>query len=52
MSDSVDELIRAAAGLRDDVEEFARRLEAEGVADCVYNPLMYAWDIHAEFITA
>ena len=50
MPDSVDELIRAAAGLRDDVEEFARRLEAEGVADCVYNPLMYAWDIHAEFI--
>ena len=25
-------------------------MESEGVADCVYNPLMYAWDIHEEFI--
>lgn len=50
MSDSIAELSRAAARLRDDAEELARRMESEGVADCVYNPLMYAWDIHEEFI--
>jgi len=50
MSDAISELIFAAAGLRDDAEYLARRMEAEGVADCVYNPLMYAWDIHEEFI--
>ena len=50
MSDSIAELSRAAARLRDDAEELARRTESEGVADCVYNPLMYAWDIHEEFI--
>ncbi|MBU38416.1 MAG: single-stranded DNA-binding protein [Euryarchaeota archaeon] len=50
MSDAISELIVAAAGLRDDAEEFARRMEAQGVADCVYNPLMYAWEIHEEFI--
>ena len=50
MSDAISELIVAAAGLRDDAEELARRMESEGVADCVYNPLMYAWDIHEEFI--
>ena len=50
MADAIAELTRAAAGLRDDAEELARRMEAEGVADCVYNPLMYAWEIHEEFI--
>ncbi|MBN28769.1 MAG: single-stranded DNA-binding protein [Euryarchaeota archaeon] len=50
MSDAIAALSRAAAGLRDDAEELARRMESEGVADCVYNPLMYAWDIHEEFI--
>lgn len=50
MSDPIAELSRAAAGLRDDAEDLARRMESEGVADCVYNPLMYAWDIHEEFI--
>ena len=50
MSDSIAELSHAAARLRDDAEELARRMESEGVADCVYNPLMYAWDIHEEFI--
>ena len=50
MSGAIAELSRAAAGLRDDAEELARRMESEGVADCVYNPLMYAWDIHEEFI--
>ena len=50
MAEPIAELTRAAAGLRDDAEELARRMEAEGVADCVYNPLMYAWEIHEEFI--
>ena len=50
MTDAISELTRAAAGLRDDAEELARRMEAAGVADCVYNPLMYAWEIHEEFI--
>ena len=50
MAEPIAELTRAAAGLRDDAEELARRMEAEGVADCVYNPLMYAWGIHEEFI--
>jgi single-strand selective monofunctional uracil DNA glycosylase len=50
MADAIVELTRAAAGLRDDAEELARRMEAEGVADCVYNPLMYAWEIHEEYI--
>lgn len=50
MSTAVEELIRAAAGLRDDAEKFARRMEEEGIADCVYNPLNYAWEIHEEFI--
>ena len=50
MPEPIAELTRAAAGLRDDSEDLARRLEVEGVADCVYNPLMYAWEIHEEFI--
>jgi single-strand selective monofunctional uracil DNA glycosylase len=50
MNDTISELTHAAAGLRDDAEDLARRMESDGVADCVYNPLMYAWDIHEEFI--
>ena len=50
MSDTIAELILAASRLRDDTEDLARRMESEGVADCVYNPLMYAWGIHEEFI--
>jgi len=50
MAEAVSKLIRAAAGLRDDAEELARRMEVERVADCVYNPLMYAWEIHEQFI--
>jgi len=50
MPDPIAGLIRAASGLRDDAEVIARRLESEGVADCVYNPLMYAWEVHEEFI--
>jgi single-strand selective monofunctional uracil DNA glycosylase len=50
MTEAIEGLIRAASGLRDDAQAFARRLESEGVADYVYNPLMYAWDVHEEFI--
>ena len=41
MSDAISELIVAAAGLRDDAEYLARRMEAEGVADCVYLSLIH-----------
>lgn len=50
MTQVIEGLIRAASGLRDDAQAIARRLESEGVADCVYNPLMYAWEVHEEFI--
>lgn len=50
MSNAVEKLILAAAKLRDDSEVFARRLESDGIADCVYNPLMYAWQIHEAYI--
>lgn len=47
---AIDDLIRLASSLRDDVEDLAKRMEYEGTADCVYNPLMYAWEIHAEYL--
>ncbi|MAH98923.1 MAG: single-stranded DNA-binding protein [Euryarchaeota archaeon] len=50
MSNAVEKLILAASKLRDDSEVFARRLESDGIADCVYNPLMYAWQIHETYI--
>jgi single-strand selective monofunctional uracil DNA glycosylase len=50
MTEVIESLIRAASGLRDDAQAIARRLESDGVADCVYNPLMYAWEVHEEFI--
>ncbi|HIG34150.1 MAG TPA: single-stranded DNA-binding protein [Candidatus Poseidoniales archaeon] len=50
MTEVIEGLIRAASGLRDDAQAIARRLESDGVADCVYNPLMYAWEVHEEFI--
>jgi len=36
--------------LRDDAESIAKQMESEGSADCVYNPLMYAWDIHEAYL--
>lgn len=50
MARPIEMLIRAASDLRDDAEVIGRRLESEGVADCVYNPLVYAWEIHEAFI--
>ncbi len=47
---AIEDLIRFAASLRDDVEDLAERIESEGTADLVYNPLMYAWDIHVEYL--
>ena len=44
----VGDLIEAAASLRDDVEEIALEIIAEGSAECIYNPLRYAWDVHEE----
>ncbi len=46
----IDDLINCAASLRDDVESIAMQMESEGSADCVYNPLMYAWDIHEAYL--
>ena len=46
----VGDLIEAAASLRDDVEEIALEIIAEGSAECIYNPLRYAWDVHEEYL--
>ena len=45
-----DELITVAENLRDDVEKLGIMLEKEGLIDCVYNPLIYAWEPHKAFI--
>ena len=47
---SVERLLASASALRDDTEKFARELESEGSVDCVYNPLVYAWDVHKRYI--
>jgi single-strand selective monofunctional uracil DNA glycosylase len=44
------ELIKAASRLRDDVDLIGDRLVKEGTVDCVYNPLIYAWEPHKAFI--
>lgn len=45
-----NELIQAASKLRDDVDIIGDRLVKEGTVDCVYNPLIYAWEPHKAFI--
>ena len=45
-----EKLIRLASSLRDEVEDYAVRLESEGIAEVVYNPLMYAWNIHEAYL--
>ena len=45
-----EQLIQLASSLRDEVEDFAVRLESEGTAEVVYNPLMYAWNVHKEYL--
>ena len=43
-------IIGATAKLRDDMEIFADRLMSDGIVDCVYNPLAYAWDVHVAYL--
>ena len=46
----VEQLIRAAACLRDDVGPIGNRLVSEGSVDVCYNPLDYAWDAHEAYL--
>ena len=46
----VEQLIRAAASLRDDVGPIGNRLVSEGSVDVCYNPLEYAWDVHETYL--
>jgi len=46
----VEQLIRAAASLRDDVGPIGDRLVSEGSVDVCYNPLEYAWDVHETYL--
>ncbi|RZD34470.1 MAG: hypothetical protein CXT72_06095 [Methanobacteriota archaeon] len=43
-------LIDAAARLRDDVESYADDLVEQGLVDCIYNPLVYAWQPHLAYL--
>jgi single-strand selective monofunctional uracil DNA glycosylase len=43
-------LIEAAVRLRDDCDAYADRIVEDGLVDCVYNPLRYAWDIHETYL--
>jgi single-strand selective monofunctional uracil DNA glycosylase len=47
---TINALIEAASKLRDEVDLIGDRLVLEGTVDCVYNPLMYAWEPHKAFI--
>jgi len=46
----VEQLIRAATSLRDDVRPLGMKLVSEGRIDVCYNPLDYAWDAHVAFL--
>ena len=46
----VERLIEAAARLRDDVTPMGKKLVSEGRIDVCYNPLIYAWDVHEEYL--
>ena len=46
----VEQLIRAAASLRDDVGPIGNRLVSEGSVDVSYNPLEYAWNVHETYL--
>ena len=43
-------LIDAAARLRDDVESYADDLVEQNLVDCIYNPLVYAWQPHLAYL--
>jgi len=47
---SVERLLASASSLRDDTDKFAKDLVKEGSVDCVYNPLVYAWEVHKRYI--
>lgn len=47
---SIEGLLRSASRLRDDTDVLGRKLTIEGSVDCVYNPLVYAWDVHKRYI--
>ncbi len=47
---SVQKLLRAASSLRDDADVFGGELTSNGIVDCVYNPLAYAWEVHKRYI--
>ena len=47
---AVEQLIRAASSLRDDVRPLGVKLVSEGRIDVCYNPLDYAWDAHVAFL--
>ena len=47
---TINALIQAASKLRDEVDLIGDWLVREGTVDCVYNPLMYAWEPHKAFI--
>ena len=42
--------MESASRLRDDTDEIVNKLTDEGSVDCVYNPLVYAWDVHKRYI--
>ena len=46
----VEQLIRAATSLRDDVRPLGMKLVSEGRIDVCYNPLDYAWDAHEAYL--
>ena len=46
----IDQLMQAAAKLRDDIDPYGIKLVSEQSVDCVYNPLRYAWNIHKAYI--
>ena len=47
---SVEKLLQVASRLRDDVDVIGRELTNQGTVDYVYNPLVYAWDVHKRYI--
>ena len=46
----VEELIESAASLRDEADRLADGIIADGSVEVIYNPLRYAWDVHAEYV--
>ncbi len=47
----VEQLIHAAASLRDDVVVIGQALVSEGIVENSYNPLSYAWEVHEAYLS-